>query len=79
MKKIMAVFAVLMLLAASSVFAGGSTNAKDKEYGACQRKVPDTCGGAQNVNWNDPVARQKWIECTTPKYQECYRIYTQGK
>lgn len=73
------VFLVLGLLICSSVFAGGSTNAKDKAYGKCQREVPDACGGSTKVDWNDPAARQKWADCTQPKYQECYRIYTQGK
>lgn len=78
MKKILAVMAVLMTVAGLA-FAGGSTNAKDKVYADCLVNVPKVCGGAQNVNWSDPVESQKFRDCTQPKYQECYRVFTQGK
>ena len=78
MKKIMAVFAVLMVMSGSA-FAGGSTNAKDKAYADCLVNAPKVCGGSKNVNWSDPVESKKFTDCTQEKNKECYRVYTQGK
>lgn len=66
------VFLIALLMVCSSVFAGGSTNKKDKIYADCLVNVPKVCGGASNVDWENPIEAKKFRDCTAIGYKKCY-------
>jgi hypothetical protein len=75
MKKMLAVTAILMFVSLPAYAYAKKPSLvtmKEKVYGTCTVAAPQKCGGSLNVNWNDPVAKQAFFDCTKVEQDKCW-------